>query len=181
MLLLAVIVQLYLFVAIVVLAALRKDYRQVRDTISQLGESGAPRARLTSYGVFLPVGLTLAVIAYRVRSLEADIALLALGLAVGYAGAAVFPCDPGAPRRGSWRQQLHTACGWFEYLAGAYALYRIWRPHGVLSWAPAAIVVLVITASSLWQRWRVRGIAQRVAELTLFVSLALALARTGPT
>jgi hypothetical protein len=175
--LLALTTLLYLTVAVVGVSAARPDYSHLRDTISQLGESGARLGALTSYGVFLPVGAALLVLAYRALSIDTDVALLAACLATGYLGAALFRCDPGAPSRGTWRQQVHNACGRLEYLGGAYALYRLAVQAGPLTVAPAAVVVLVSAVTLVPGQWRVRGLAQRIAELTLFISLTLALRR----
>jgi len=168
----------YLAVAVLGLAAVRVDYSHVRDTISQLGESRARFGQLTSLAVFLPVGAALSVLSYLALSLDRDVALLAACLAVGYLGAGLFRCDPGSPSRGTWRQQVHNACGRVEYLGGAYALYRLAVQSGPLSFAPAAVVVLVSSVTFVPGQWRVRGLVQRVAELTLFISLTLALRRS---
>jgi hypothetical protein len=169
----------YLTAFVVGLAAARRDYSHVRDTISQLGESGARLGKLTSFAVFVPVGAAMALIAYLARPLDRDVALLACCLATGYLGAGLFRCDPGAPARGTWRQQLHNACGRVQYLGGAYALYRVAVQAGPLTAAPAVVVVVVCAATVVPGQWRVRGLVQRIAELTLFISLFLALRRSG--
>lgn len=169
----------FLVASVVVAAAARPDYSHVRDTISQLGESGASYGRLVSYAVFLPVGAIMSIVAWLAVSLDRDVALLALCLAIGYLGAASFRCDPGAPSRGSFRQSVHNACGRVQYLGGAYALYRIAVQHGPLTAAPAIVVVLVSAVTLVPGQWRVRGLIQRIAELTLFVSLSLSLWRSG--
>lgn len=169
----------YLTVAVLGIASARPGYSHVRDTISQLGESGARFGRLTSYGVFVPVGVALAVLAYLSVPIDGDVALLAAALTAGYLGAGFFRCDPGAPSRGSLRQRVHNAFGRVQYLGGAYALYRLAVQAGPLTPAPALVVVLVSAVTLVPGNWRVRGLFQRIAELTLFISLALALRRTG--
>jgi hypothetical protein len=169
----------YLIVAVLGIAAARPDYSHVRDTISQLGESGARLGRLTSYGVFVPVGMALAVVAYLAVPIDRDVALLAAALTAGYLGAGLFRCDPGAPSRGSWRQRVHNAFGRVQYLGGAYALYRLAVQAGPLTPAPALVVVIVSAVTFVPGQWRARGLLQRIAELTLFISLALSLRRSG--
>jgi hypothetical protein len=168
---------LYLAVSVVLLAAARPDYSHVRDTISQLGESGAPRARRMSYGVFLPVGLALAFVSYALLSRSFDVALLAAGMAVGYLGAWLFPCDAGSPPWGTWRQVVHNCCGGVQYVVGGFALYRIRAQNGPLSWAPAAVIFCALVTPFALRRFGMLGLSQRVAELTLFISLALAIGR----
>ncbi|MBD9358367.1 hypothetical protein [Methylomonas albis] len=41
---------------------------------------------------------------------------------MAYVFGAVFPCDPGSPLIGSWRQQIHNLFGTFEYLGGGFRL-----------------------------------------------------------
>jgi hypothetical protein len=46
----------------------------------------------------------------------ASLALVALSfLGTGYAMAAFFPCDSGAPFFGSWRTQIHNVLGFIDY------------------------------------------------------------------
>ena len=66
-----------------------------------------------------------------------------------------------------------------QYLGGACALYVIASQHGPLTWAPAVVVVLASSLTFLSGPWRVRGLLQRVAELTLFLALALAIQRSA--
>jgi hypothetical protein len=169
----------YLTLAVVGLAAVRPGYSHIRDTISQLGEAGARFGRLTSYAVFLPVGVAMAGLAWVVLPRQREVGLLAVSLATGYLGAALFRCDPGSPSHGSFRQGLHNACGRMQYLGGAYALYRIAVKSGPLTAAPAVVIALVSAVTLMPGQWRVRGLVQRIAELTLFISLALALWRGG--
>lgn len=153
-------------------------YRHVRDTISELGQTGAPQARLVAFGVFLPFGLAMAAVAAASRPASPAVALLAGCLAVGYVGAALFPCDPGSPLAGSWRQSLHNIAGAIQYVGGAYAIWQLGqtRPPLVVAAAMvgAAAVLLSVPAVSRW-----RGAIQRIAEAALLVSLVTSLA-AGP-
>src|SRR5678816_4168307 len=89
-------------------ASLRPGYSHISSTISELGETGAPRAELVSFGFFLPVGFLVWLALYMVWRESSDryatFALVALSsLGAGYVAAAFFPCDPGAPLFGTWR------------------------------------------------------------------------------
>jgi hypothetical protein len=95
---------LYLALASLAFGAQRSDYDHVRDTLSELGAQGAPAQRAVSWGVFLPVGLAALVAGACTWPRALAASGLALSLALGYLGAALFPCDPGAPLRGSRRQ-----------------------------------------------------------------------------
>jgi hypothetical protein len=164
----------YLMLASIALAARRDDYSHVQRTLSELGESGARDARWAAWGVFLPVGLALGVVALQLSERDGVAALLALSLSVGYLGAAFFPCDPGAPLSGSWRQQLHTLAGAVEYGGGALMLLGLADAQGSVLYLSCALAVsaggLALMLPALA---RVRGLVQRVVELVLFVVLSL--------
>jgi len=101
-------------------ASLQPAYSQVSNTISELGEAGAPNAHRVAFGFFLPVGLLVWLALWLVRRGASDryasLALVALScLGAGYALAAFFPCDSGAPFFGSWRTQVHNVVGFIDY------------------------------------------------------------------
>ena len=101
----------YLFALLFFVGAKKSGYSQVRHTISELGEVGAPHERFVAVGVFLPVGLLLLLVAYLTLPLGSETAALAWCIAVGYLVAAMFPCDVGSPLSGSWRQAIHNLGG----------------------------------------------------------------------
>jgi len=170
---------IYLFAALFVLGARKPAYRHVRHTISELGEIGAPHARLVALGVFLPVGGVMLLVAWLVRAFGTETCALALCLAVGYIVAALFPCDAGAPVSGTWRQAVHNLGGAVEYIGGAFALLGI-AGHAGEPFRTLGIVVLgAAIAISLTPLAGVRGLVQRVAELGLFGGLALAILNNG--
>src|SRR5579859_1717240 len=97
-------------------ASLRPDYSHISNTISELGETGAPQAHLVAYGFFLPVGLivwfALWLADRHKPGLNTPLVLLALSsLGTGYVLAAFFPCDRGGPLFGSWRTIVHNTAG----------------------------------------------------------------------
>jgi hypothetical protein len=98
-------------------------YSHVSQYISELGARGAPHGRLVSLGGFLPVGvllMTFAMLAALIppRSVLKTLGCLGLFLfALGYFGAAFFPCDLGCrPATPSPSQMLHLAFGLVGYL-----------------------------------------------------------------
>ncbi|NOT33622.1 MAG: DUF998 domain-containing protein [Candidatus Eisenbacteria bacterium] len=168
-------IALFLAVAIAWFASRRSGYRHARDTISELGETGTRDERAVSLGVFLPVGLALAVVAAQVRAAHPDQAVLAGSLAVGYLGSAIFRCDPGAPLSGSWRHALHNLAGGVEYVGGAFALWKLAEPFGPLYHVLGVVVALAIAVLSLEALHPWRGLVQRLAEAALFFGLGFAL------
>jgi hypothetical protein len=182
----ALLASVTLLAALVGFGARRPEYSHLRHTISELGEVGAADSRLVSLGVFLPMGLLFGgaalVAAYRrpESPLAEGVFFLALCLAVGYGVAALFPCDPGSPLQGSWRQGLHNLGGGVEYVGGAAALYAISRaiaasdPLASVLFQGGSLLVLfsALALSVAALPWR--GAVQRVAELVLFGALVFA-------
>ncbi len=87
-------------------ASLSPDYSHVSNTISELGETGAPHAREVAFGFFLPVGLLVWLAIWLVHrdvsQNDFSLVLIAMScLGTGYVLSAFFPCDPGAPLFGT--------------------------------------------------------------------------------
>ena len=161
-LLLAIIAPVYLMIMIIVLGNKTRDYSQSRHTISELGEKGALFQKVVGWGVFLPVGmlLILASMMYDRSFSLLPRSILAWSLASGYIGAALFPCDKGAPLFGTFRNTLHLFAGTVMYLGASYALYLI----GFLPLAIITVLALLIMAFP----HNHRGTVQRVIEVLLF-------------
>jgi hypothetical membrane protein len=187
-LLTALLCTLFLGVGIVYFASRISGYSHRRHTISELGEIGTPHSRLVGLGLFLPVGLCCLALARQFidtvapGNLSRGASTLAISLAVGYLVAAFFPCDPGSPLQGSWRQGVHNLGGGAEYVGGATGL---WLIGGALRAGTSELVigmtfivgagvvgtsVLVLSSSALF-RWR--GVVQRIAEVVLFAALVV--------
>lgn len=167
-----------LLVAVIVFGRRRSGYSHVRDTISELGEVGAPDQRRVGWGVFFPVGLGCLVLSVMASSasgpppLVAGTRLLAASLAAGYLVAALFPCDPGSPLQGSWRQGIHNLGGGAEYVGGAASLVVLASTLGQSALGAAAVVGLGTVALSL-PGIPGRGATQRVVESVLFGTLTI--------
>ena len=169
---LVVLAAAYLAVSLIVLAPKKAGYRHVQHTISEIGEIGAHHQRWVAFGLFLPVGLLLLLVAYLARSIFEPSAALALCVAVGYVVAAFFPCDPGSPTSGSARQAVHNLGGAVEYLGGGFALMAIAEPLGPIFKIAGFVVLGSAIALTLLPGTSVRGLIQRVAEFVLFAALA---------
>lgn len=167
----------YLFIALLVLAPRKVGYRHWRHTISEIGEAGARDQAFAAFGLFLPIGLALLAVAGWIHAQSEPTAMLALCIGVGYAGAAVFPCDPGSPWSGSPRQAMHNLAGAVEYIGGAFALLKLAKIWGSPFDAAGAFVLFAGLGLSLLPARFGRGALQRVAELCLFGALVAALWR----
>ncbi|MFD2937437.1 DUF998 domain-containing protein [Spirosoma flavum] len=150
-------------------------YSHWHDTISEVGEVGSPLARAVSYGLFLPVGLLLGLVA----ALADTTALAGLAgcIGTGYVVAAFFPCDVGSPVSGSGRQQIHNIGGAVEYIGSAYWLtqlspQRMVMGYNLYSIAAGSLIVgsILLSIPGLG----IRGLIQRIMEGILFGSLLLA-------
>jgi hypothetical protein len=169
-----VITALYLFIGIIALAPRKPGYSHFRHSISELGETGVPDQRLVALGLFLPVGVALLLVAFLLRPALPAKAALALCIAIGYLGAAAFPCDPGSPMSGTWRQGLHNLAGGVEYIGGGFALMALSESLGQAFKIVGFIVLGAAIAISVAPSNPVRGFIQRVAEVCLFGGLAWA-------
>jgi hypothetical protein len=164
----------YLFASLVALAPRKAGYSHLRHTISEIGETGARDQRFVALGLFLPVGLALLLVACLLRPASTPAAALALCIAIGYIGAAAFPCDPGSPLSGTPRQALHNLAGAVEYIGGGFALMTLARDLGQPFKFAGFIVLAAAVGLSVVPAGAGRGILQRVAEPCLFAGLALA-------
>lgn len=169
----------YLVGGLVALAPRKPGYNHVKHSISEIGEIGAPDQRFVAYGLFLPIGLVLLLVAYLVLPASTAAAALAACVGIGYVGAAAFPCDPGSPLLGTARQFFHTIAGAVEYAGGGFALLRLAESFGQPFKAAGFIVLGTAIALSVMSANTVRGFIQRVAEACLFGGLALAVWRVG--
>ena len=164
----------YLVICLLVLGPKKAGYSQLRHTISELGEVGAPHQRFVAFGVFLPVGALALLAAYLLLPKSHPAAALALCIAVGYVGAAFFPCDPGSPALGSARQGMHNLFGGVEYIGGGFALVILSESLGQPFKAAGFLVLAAAFLLTILPSTSVRGIIQRVAETCLFGGLAWA-------
>lgn len=165
-------------------ASLRPAYSHALNTISELGETGAPQAHLVAFGFFLPVGLIVSLalwLTHRQRpGPDTSLILFALsGLGTGYVLAAVFPCDPRGPLFGSWRTMVHNTAGVIDYGGTAlgfllfcrYCAEHKMRAPAASFGTAAALVFLGLVLLSLPPAFPVRGAVQRVTELIQFTGV----------
>lgn len=171
---LTVVAASWLLAGLLALAPRKPGYSHVQHTISELGETGAPRQRLVALGLFLPIGLLLLLVAVALQPGSTTAATLALCVAIGYLGAAAFPCDPGSPVSGSLRQGVHNLAGAVEYIGGGLALMRLSDSLGNYFKLAGCVVLGAAIALSIVPAHSIRGIIQRVAETCLFGGLAIA-------
>lgn len=164
----------YLLACVLIFAHRKVGYSHIKHTISEIGELGARDQHFAAYAVFLPVGLTALWVAYLVRASSLAAASLGLCIAIGYLGAAAFPCDRGCPSFGGVRQSFHNLAGGVEYIGGGLALMALAQTLGApFQGAGLAVLVSAFLLSFVPQA-SVRGAVQRFAEVCLFGGLSLA-------
>ncbi|HEX7046613.1 MAG TPA: DUF998 domain-containing protein [Gammaproteobacteria bacterium] len=120
------------FVPVVLFAKRRPGYSHIRQTISELGETGAPDAKKVAIFAFAPAGHTIwlfvAALAFAVPQLSEGPGLWLFALlGAAYVGAAMFPCDPGAPLWGTWRNNLHNLLAGIGYLGAIAGMIELGR------------------------------------------------------
>jgi hypothetical membrane protein len=165
-------------------ASLRPSYSHSSNTISELGEAGAPNTREVAFGFFLPVGLLVWLALWLVRRGASDryasFALLALScLGAGYSMAAFFPCDSGAPFFGSWRTLIHNVVGFIDYEGTGIGFLSISRHFArqkaavqAVAFLVAGVLVLIgLALLSLEATFHFRGVIQGVMEVIQFTGV----------
>lgn len=161
---------IFLAISTTVLASRRSGYSHVRHTISELGERGAVDEKLVAYGVFLPIGISMAFVAFFIQSNE-PAAMLAFALAVGYGGSALFPIDAGAPLIGSWKNGFHSLVGAVQYIGAIGAFEQYGRdfgfPYTMVKFVIFAFLIIIYVPYIK----EIRGLFQRIIEAGLFLGL----------
>lgn len=163
-------------------------YSHLRQTISELAAHGTKRAHRISWLVFFPVGVLVWMFCFffsfasGTSPAVAEAMWLYSLVGAGYVGAALFPCDFGAPLYGTWRNNIHVAFGIAEYLggiAGLYLLEQWFAARGddasalLLRMLAFSIAICIILMAQSWlKQWR--GLLQRIAEAALFGGMILA-------
>jgi len=165
-------------------ASLRPGYSHVSNTISELGQTGASCAHQVASVFFLPVGLLVWLALWIVHREAPDrqAALISAAmscLGTGYAMAAIFPCDPGAPLFGSWRTQVHNVFGFIDYggtgigflLASRCFAGRKDAIQAAACLVAGVLVLLGLALLSVEAAFHVRGAIQRATEVIQFTGL----------
>lgn len=155
-------------------------YSHVRDTISELGAVGARDQHAVAWLAFVPAGIGVWLFCLALRHVlpmeDAITPLWMLALVgVGYVGAAIFPCDAGAPFGGSVRNNLHNILGGLGYFGGGAALIEfgrlfddIARLHDLADASRTLGPCVLLGLFGLSFPSPVRGVVQRVVETILF-------------
>jgi hypothetical protein len=173
---------LWLLATVLIGGAAFPGYDHASQYISELGATGAPHGQTVSWLGFLPVGVfvsAFALFAWRAAPRSAIASLGFIGaflFAIGYVGAAFFPCDFGCrPDTPSFSQIVHEVLGLAGYLFAPLTLLllaiaaRSWPSAGWLAIlgfiaAPAALVGL---GGLLDSESPLLGLFQRVLETSV--------------
>lgn len=181
----ALLATLVALVPVLLFARRRPGYSHVRQTISELGEAGARDEKRVAMFAFAPAGhalwLFLAVLAFAVPELAdgPGLWLFAL-LGAAYVGAAMFPCDPGAPLWGTWRNNIHNLVAGLGYLGALAGMIELGR---VMEDIPSLQAIAAISKTGgqaalfgvflLSFPSPVRGLIQRVVEAIFYAWILL--------
>jgi hypothetical protein len=148
----------------------RPGYSHIVYTISELAEAGSPFEKAVSLGVFLPLGLCMAGMAWWLRANEPAF-LFTSSLAVGYVGAAFFPVDPDAPMFGTARTAVHNISAGASYVLAINAFEHQARELGSPYDLAKFLVMGFLVSLYVPGLRNLRGLLQRVVELAIFVGL----------
>jgi len=162
----------YLAIGIVYFGSRKKHYSHIKDTISELAETGSDNEKLVSYVLFLPVGILLFIIGFATQN--AILKGLSFCLGTGYVVTAFFPCDAGSPLIGSRKQAVHNIAGVIQYAGGLFFLWQAAEKNIHFffgTYKAIAISVMVCILIISFPKNPVRGLVQRITELLLFASV----------
>lgn len=172
-------ISIYWALGIAFYASKRESYDHSRDTISELGEAGSAYEMQVAYAVFVPVGLGLMAIAYALHASDQHLSLLCGFMGLSYFLSAFFPCDPGTPLSGSWKNAVHNLIGGVCYAAMVYQLRELSELDGGAHFDVSFMLLagFLIAFVIGWPK-RLIGLAQRVAEASVLISVLIALNAT---
>lgn len=169
-------IYLYLACGITFYGAKRAAYNACKHTISELGESGSLYEKQVSYYLFFPVGFGCLLVANGIYEMNEPAAFIIGSLGVSYFLSAFFPCDPGTPAVGSWKNILHNIIAAICYAGIAYQLNELSSSHA--PWHIQLSFSLLCTLLILFVIGLPKhliGLLQRVTETSIFLSVFLLL------
>ncbi len=170
-----------------------EGYSSQSNYLSELGAIDARFSHFVNYFGFLPVGLAVITLVFVLSKKLPHVSLVRaglicmLGVAVGYLGAVVFPCDNGCPSTGGVDQGFHNVAGLFEIIGATTGLFLLYfgcrtevRGRFPLATLAAAVVVTVGFLIMLIPEFgQVRGLTQRLADYTIFVWFSYAVLKVS--
>ena len=173
---LTIIIYLFLVCGIFFYAKKRPAYSHLKHTISELGEAGSTCEKSVGFRVFMPVGLgcfLLAGFTYQ-DNWPASVLLGAMGF--GYFFSAFFPCDPGTPMSGTWKNSIHNLVGGMAYVTMGYHLKALIDQQLGL-FPEVAFIALAMFLFNFIIGWpkQLVGLTQRLAETAVFLCVFMLL------
>lgn len=169
-------IYLYLIISVFFYAKKRPAYSHFKHTISELGEHDSDYEQQVAFKVFMPVGLAFLLLAGLIFPENWPAAVLAGAMGFSYFLSAFFPCDPGTPVSGSWKNSMHNLIGGIAYVTIGYQLKEL-VDQQVGWYAEVALIALVVFLFNFiigWPRQWV-GLSQRVAETAVFLTVFMLL------
>lgn len=175
------------YTAAVIAASLGSPgFDHLKDAISELGATGAPRADLMNFGGFLPYGVLIVAFAWAVhRGVRSDIGgwlgPVVLGLyGLAYVALAVSPCDPGCQgATPSFHHRMHLLLSDLIVLAAVVAPFTLYaRLAKDPGWRSLAVPTLLLPGTA-WLVIELSGVGlsgalrQRLWLLLLFAWIEL--------
>jgi len=165
----------YLLTGILYFSRRKPGYSQVKHTISELGEKGAPDAKKVAWALFFPVGILFFLISWLAQD-----SLLIQGLAgcigFGYSISAIFPCDKGSPINGSYSQYIHNFGGAVLYVGSIYFVRQASNHSLPISGNLISILLIIFAILLGIPGSGFRGLVQRFTEALLLCILIYAIA-----
>ncbi len=176
MLYLLIVIYIYLFFGVYHYAQKRPNYSHLKHTISELGENASEFEKPVGFKVFMPVGLAFVLLSGLMYSTNTAVAVLSGAMGFSYFLSAWFPCDPGTPMSGSWKNSVHNLVGGLAYATILYQLKALIDQQS--GWyAELAFMALAVFLFNFIVGWPKQfvGFTQRLAETSVFVCISMLL------
>ncbi len=171
-------IYLYLVFGVCFYAQKRPVYSHLKHSISELGENGSDFEKQVGFIVFVPVGLGFLLLAGIIYADNWPAAVLAGAMGFSYFFSAFFPCAPGTPVSGSWKNSIHNLVGGVAYITMGYQLKAL-IDQQVGWYVEVAFITLAVFLFNFIIGWpkQLVGLTQRVAESAVFLTVFLLLTK----
>jgi hypothetical protein len=170
------IIYIYLVWGITFYGKKRKAYDHFKYSISELGELGSEYEKQVSFVIFLPVGLGCLIVSIFTYTYSYQAAFLSSAIGLSYLLSAFFPCDPGTPLFGTWKNSIHNIVGAACYAGMVYQLNELMDKNTgwYIDVSFTLLCFFLITFLVGFPKYFI-GLIQRIAEASIFLSTFLLL------
>lgn len=175
-------------------SAIKPNYSQLSNFISEYNATGTAHARILTYAGYVGISTMLVAFLLVARPIlqVSDASRVGFWLAFAIPGSyllsAIAPCDPGCPLDGSPSQQLHNILGVVTYFGMGVSTALLGLAPGfsghparrAFLWTTGIAFPVVFVLMLQPEVAPIRGLLQRLLDVALAISLVLVLRTLTP-